>query len=218
MMNFQAIIFDMDGVCVDSEPLWSRADERLIQSFGGHGDILTAKDQQMGMRERENAAFLIKEFHLNATPEELLAARHRFLFEEYGDTITPRQGLRELLAFLKRKNKRCALASSSDHNVIQYVLKHAHLQGTFDAVVGGADVARSKPAPDIFLFAAKMLSVTPEQCIVLEDALHGIQAARAAGMKCIGVLHSLNSPELLAGADAIVAEVSDITPTLLESL
>ncbi len=214
----QAAIFDMDGVLVDSEPLWKRADRQLVEAYGGTGDVRAIEIQIMGTRERESVAIMKEHFGLSGGIDELIEARRRFLLDIYEKELKPRKGLLKLLERLQTAGVRRAVASSTSHEIIEWVLQRIGARQMFQEIVSGVDVEHGKPAPDIFFRAAERLDVPPRFCIVLEDAPNGVKAAKAAGMYCIGILHSFNSPELLRDADILVKELTEVSSTLFAEL
>ena len=124
--------------------------------------------------------------------------------------MEPIDGIRELLAELKALNIPAAIASSSPPVFIKAVLRKFDLLDHFECVVSGEEVERGKPAPDVYLKAAELLGVKPQDCMVLEDARHGVAAAKAAGMKCIGFVNPNSGNQDLSQADYVVHAVSEV--------
>jgi HAD superfamily hydrolase (TIGR01509 family) len=214
MKNFSAIVFDMDGVIVDSEPLHERAFREIFEEMGyggnhgidfqayyGKSDLVVWRDFMARHRPAQSL-------------EELLASKEaRFVTllraeEPFFD------GLVELLDDL-RSRYRLGLASGSRHSTINEVLALRGLRRFFSAVVSSEDVAQGKPAPDIFLRTARELGVAPESCCVIEDSEAGVEAARAAGMTVVGITHSLPA-ERLARASKIVRSLREVGVLLKE--
>jgi HAD superfamily hydrolase (TIGR01509 family) len=182
-MAVEAVIFDMDGVLVDSEPFGFEALRRVMARYG------------LGYSEEENAEFLgrttlescriLKARHALPDAAETLADLYiEGMLAQIGDGPVPMPGVPEVLERVRAAGYRMALASSAEVRVIHANLTALALGPLFEAVVSGTEVARGKPAPDVFLAAADRLAVAPDRCLVIEDSRNGLLAARAAGMRC----------------------------------
>lgn len=180
----RALIFDMDGLMVDSEPLWFRVERDFAAARGGAWtEELAAPCVGRGMR---NTLFSMRDaFVFDLDPERDAAE----LIDRFIVRIPELELKRGCAAMLDaaQGNTRVALASSSPARLIDEVLARFGIAPRFDAVVSGEAVAHPKPAPDIFLEAARRLGVAPEHCLVLEDSLAGVTAGHAAGMAVIAV-------------------------------
>lgn len=213
MKQFQAIIFDMDGVIVDSEPLHERAFRDVLDEIGrgeNHGIDFPAyygKSDLVVWRD------FIARHHPAQSLEELLARKEAKFAALLRREAPIFDGLPRLLEQL---SVRCplALASGSRHPTINVVLDLRGLRRFFRAVVSSEDVARGKPAPDIFLRAAELLAVAPGDCCVIEDSAAGVEAGLAAGMTVIAITNSL-PPEKLAKATMVVGSYEEIARALL---
>ncbi|MEX0617261.1 MAG: HAD family phosphatase [Candidatus Woykebacteria bacterium] len=209
----RAIIFDLDGVLVNTEPLWYEAFEKVSREFGfeyseelhrlslGRSDHALRLTIKMGISEKH--------------PEFLERIREVFksLFEKRAKLMP---GVVDLLPKLKDKYK-LAIATSAYKPRLDYNLeKFPELKKFFDAFVSGDLVEKSKPAPDIFLLAAGKLGVDSKECLVIEDAESGVAAAKKAGMKVIGVAPKHMFYQDLSKADKIVISLSDIRLTDLK--
>lgn len=181
-----AVILDMDGVLVDSEPLHLNATNRVLAAFG---EELTQDDSHvfLGKDDRDLFEDLKARFGLPDNVPALIDARERAVLALIGEGVVPRPGVPELIVGLKMRGYLMAVASSSFRPVVDAMLDELGLARSFDAVVTGDDVDRGKPAPDIFLEAARKLGVKPAECLVFEDAMHGVHAAVAAGMTVVAV-------------------------------
>ena len=181
-----AVILDMDGVLVDSEPLHLEAINQVLATLG---EKLSHHEAQafLGRDDRDLFQELIARFGLAEKASELIAAKERALLDLIGEGVVPRPGVPELIVGLKMRGYLAAVASSSFRPVVDAMLDELGLMRSFDAVVTGDEVDRGKPAPDIFLEAAERLGVEPAQCLVFEDAPHGVRAAVAAGMTAVAV-------------------------------
>ena len=192
---FKAVIFDMDGVVVDSEPRHERAFLGVVREIG-YGDNHGIRfADYVGRVDRELWLDFIAKHHPPQTLEELLVMKRRRAVE----IIRREQPLFDgVLELIEKLAARCplALASGSERAVVEEVLGIQELRRFFSAVVSGSDVKRGKPAPDIFLRAAELLAVPPSDCWVIEDSKPGIAAALAAGMRVIAVTNSHPADEL----------------------
>src|SRR5690554_3719398 len=204
----KAFIFDMDGVIVDSEPLHFEVNRRIMRDFG-----LEFSDEffhaYVGITNEQMWADLIERYSLNTTIEELQKKDFLLKKEVFRD-LQPIKGIPELLTNLKKDGIATGLASSSEREFIEMVLEKLQIRGYFQAIVSGEEVERSKPEPEIFLRAAKLLNVEPADCLVLEDSKHGVEAAKRAGMKCIGYQNPNSGPQDLSRADKIVYTLENL--------
>jgi pseudouridine-5'-monophosphatase len=184
----RAVIFDMDGVLLDTERVYTAVTQEIVGRFGKTFDW-SVKGNMIGRPALDSARYLVEALALPLTPEEYLREREHRL-EALMPTADAMPGARALVQALHRQKTPIALASSSSRRL--YTLKTARHQAwfsLFDVVVLGDDprVGQGKPAPDIFVVAAGDLGVPPGDCLVIEDAPSGVAAARAAGMQVIAV-------------------------------
>jgi HAD superfamily hydrolase (TIGR01509 family) len=209
----RAILFDLDGLMVDSEP-HSLASWRTVLSSRGVSLDQAVSERMFGLRQIEAACLLIEVYGL--ADQSLLLAREK---EEYqirhlGGQIKPMPGLYELLDEIERRALRTAIASSGVRPYVSAVLQTIGLAGRFRAIVTGDDVVNGKPAPDVFLAAAHAVQTQPQSCLVLEDAPSGVQAAKAAGMRCIAVPNAYTRALDLSAADIILPSLSAVHAAL----
>lgn len=213
MKRFDAIIFDMDGVIVDSEPWHERAFREIFHELGygeNHGIDFQA---YIGRSDRALWLDFIQKHQPPHPLEELLAAKQNRLIALLRREQPIFEGLPDLLAKLA-PHYQLAVASGSNHPVIDEVLAMKQLRRFFSVVASTQDVGKTKPAPDVFLLAARLLGVSPDRCCVVEDSAAGVTAARAAGMAVIAITHSLPR-EQLAGATHVVDTFEEIERLLL---
>lgn len=185
----KAIIFDMDGVLIDSEPVHKEANRRLMEVLG-----LSFDEQYYAQFVGSTVTYMwdkmIRDFGITRTPDELMAMSDGYVKEINGTAGYPEipgvADLIHLLAEQKRNGLKLAVASSSQMSRITYVLDCMGIADAFDGIVSGILVEHPKPAPDTFLKAAELLGVLPEECLVIEDSWNGMKAAKAAGMVCVG--------------------------------
>ena len=213
MNPFDAVIFDMDGVIVDSEPLHERAFLEVFDELGlreTHGLDFTA---YYG-RSDEAVWHDFLALHQPAATRDQLLTRKRESFLRLLRAEAPLfEGSLELLNQLHPRYP-LAIASGSAHPIIDGVLALSGLRRYFQAVVSAQDVPAEKPAPDIFLRAAQHLGVSPRRCCVIEDSAAGVEGARAAGMTVIGITNSLPA-DRLAAAHHVVSTYPEILDLLL---
>jgi HAD superfamily hydrolase (TIGR01509 family) len=206
----QAVIFDMDGVLTDSEPLINAA---AVAMFREKGLVVQPEDfvPFVGTGENRYIGGVAEKYGLAV---DILAAKKR-TYEIYLDLV-PAQleafpGAQPLVHACRAAGLRVAVASSADEIKIHANLRKIGLPPEFwDSIVTGEDVERRKPEPDIFLATAQKLRLEPEHCTVIEDAVNGIQAAKAAGMRCVAVAQTFPASQLLE-ADVVRPSISEVT-------
>lgn len=196
----RAIIFDMDGVLVDSEPFICEA---AMKMFSERGLVVRAEDflPFVGAGEDRYIGGVAQKYGF---PIDIEREKTR-TYEIYGQIVKgrlqPLPGVLDFISKARQLGLRLAIASSADRVKVDINLRELGLQAQmFDAVVSGVDVAQKKPHPEIFLTAARRLNVDPSCCLVVEDAVNGVAAAKAAGMRCLGITTSF-SPQELSAAD-----------------
>ncbi len=208
-----AVIFDMDGVLIDSEPLHHRATQAAL---GARGRSYTERDNRafFGATDSEMLRVLRILFDLPQSTAELVAAKTARLLELIRAEARPLPGVPEVVRWLRESGLPLALATASRPPVIEAVLEAVGLAGAFAAVVSGDDVAHGKPAPDGFLLAARRLAVDPERCLVIEDSRNGVRAAKAAGMRVAAVPCDATSHEDFSAADVVLPSLEALPKAL----
>jgi len=214
----RAVIFDMDGLLVDSEPLWVRAE---IEVFGTVGLVLAEADCALtkGLRTDDVIAYWHARRPWSGPPpaevEARLIERVAALVRDEGRALP---GVAAALAAAREGGRPVALASSSPHPVIRATLERLGLEDAFDVVQSAHGEPFGKPHPSVFLGAARRLEVAATECVVLEDSLPGVIAAKAARMTCIAVPFDYpNHDPRFALADAVVPSLADVTAELFRS-
>ncbi|XOQ15510.1 MAG: HAD family phosphatase [Shouchella clausii] len=209
-----AVIFDMDGVIVDSEPVYRLWNQELYQQL----KISVPEEiraQLIGGSTKRKWQLIKAHCGLSQTVEDLVQYQYEhFRSKEFCFKDIQFSGVLPLTESLKSNGIKLALASSSDRDRINRVVKDCGLQHVFDAVVSGEEFADSKPDPEIFLQTAKRLGQAPAQCIVIEDSTNGLLAATRAGMKKVGVKHP-SIPMDLSLADVTIDSLEQLSPIIL---
>ena len=205
----------MDGVIIDSEPLWEKSESIMLKQKGFAGNESYRKEYRkkiMGLNQKDSVKLLKETFGLDESPEEILCTRLKILLELYEKELRLSDGIPELLKVLRgEKNIETALASGSPMKVIEFVLKKFSLSDVFSIKVSGDCVEEGKPSPDIYLETARRLGVSPEECVAIEDSINGIVSAKEAGMRCIAVPDPRITPEDYPKADIFRKSVSEIS-------
>jgi len=213
MLPYSAVIFDMDGVIVDSEPQHEQAFREIFAELG-YGDRHGIHfPDYYGRSDRAVWLDFIAAHQPPHPLEDLTRLKEDRLLSLLAAEEPIFEGLPELVGALALQT-RLAVASGSTHSVIQAVLAMQDLRRHFPVVVSAQDVVRGKPDPDIFLLAAQKLEADPSGCVVIEDSAAGVAAAKAAGMRVIGITNSLPA-ERLRDADAVVRTYAEISRLLL---
>jgi beta-phosphoglucomutase len=201
----QAIIFDLDGVVVDSHPIHKQTWKAFLLSLGK--DI---SDHELSfVQEGQKREDILRHFLGDLTAEQVkyYGARKEALFRDSGQEVKMIRGLPEFLDCLEAAAMPMALASSASRSRAGDMLERLDLKRRFRVVVTGDDVAKGKPDPTIFRLAAQGLNVDPKNILVCEDAVCGVEAAKAAGMKCLAIAANGRGPLLKkAGADFVVPD------------
>jgi HAD superfamily hydrolase (TIGR01509 family) len=212
-VEVRAVIFDMDGVIVDSEPYSMQA---LVDTLRHYGVDPTADElrRSYGRRITDDFADYFGRAGVAVDLETAVARKRARYFELAAGRLEPFPGVLSLFPRARAKGYRLALASSGDRDKVAFSMRALGLDGIFEIVVTGDDIAHSKPHPEIYLTAAGRLEVDPGHCLAIEDAPNGVQAAKRAGMRCIAVTNSVTREEL-AGADLVVASLADDLSALL---
>ena len=211
MTAIAAVVFDMDGVLVDSEERWDRARRDLVAETGG-----TWKDgathAMMGMSSPEWSAYVRDELGVPLTAQEVNARVVDHLLAGYEAGLPLIPGAVEAVERVAALGRPLGLASSSNREVIDLVLERAGIAGLFSATVSSEEVARGKPSPDVYLEALARLAVEPAAATAVEDSSNGLRAAAAAGMRVVAVPHPAfpPAPDALALADVVLADLGGL--------
>jgi HAD superfamily hydrolase (TIGR01509 family) len=213
----EAVAFDLDGVIVDSERVWDEVRETYTRESGGRYTGSAARDM-MGMSSLEWSRYMADVLRVPGTPEEINAAVVQRMLVRYGQAPPLLPGAVEAV-------RRCAehwqlaVASSSNPELIEVVLDAARLHDAIRVVVSSQEVANGKPAPDVYLEAARRLGVEASRCAAVEDSQNGIRSAKAAGMRVIAIPNAHFPPDedSLALADVVLRSIDELTPEVIGS-
>ncbi len=211
------VVFDCDGVVVDSEPASLEAFRRTYQEV----EIELSQDDLESVigRTAEASVSLMWERHgyFMEIKDYLERKQHHYEIVAKEKGILALPGVVDLINELENSQVRFALASSNRPEAIETSLREAHLQDRFSIIISGADVSWGKPDPEIFLLAAEQLSLPPERCIAIEDSSSGVEAACRAGMTCIGVTNTYTA-QTLSRADCVVQSLEEVNVRMLRKL
>ncbi|MEP7288066.1 MAG: HAD family phosphatase [Chloroflexota bacterium] len=218
MSSIQAVIFDMDGILIDSEMVWQRSREAVAADLG---KVWTEADQHkaMGSSTIEWATLMKNRLEISAPIEDIIADMKKRVLTQYMEHLLILPGALEAV-HLAASNYKVALASGSTTQLIQQVMAMTGLDKVFEAIIYGDDFLHGKPAPDIYLEAARRLGVAPAQCVGIEDSSNGIRSLKAAGMVAIAV-PGADFPlpaEILQMADRVLPSLESFSLELVESL
>jgi HAD superfamily hydrolase (TIGR01509 family) len=199
------VVFDLDGVIVNSEPIHEQATDEYLASLGIPDDEALRQDM-MGRRVRELTDVLAE--RLGRPPEEVSAEREAIFWRLLErDGPRPMPGLGAAIARLSRAGLELAVATSGTRAYVGFVLERLGVRAAFKAVVSGDDVTLGKPDPETYLLTAALLGADPADCVALEDTFHGVTAARSAGMHAVAVPNALTAGMDFSAADAVVADL-----------
>ena len=216
-MALKAVIFDMDGVIVDSEPEYQRVEMEMVKKYN---TSITPDHfrEYTGIDSMTMWGYIRARFDLPLTAEELCREEERLMRQYYESgelkVIAPTVSL---IKAAHEAGCRTGIASASGKENITAVLSRLNIGDYVDAAVSGSEVPRHKPHPDIYLHTAQLLGVKPEECVVIEDSLAGVAAARAAGMRVIRYAAG-GSRDDIGEADYLVSDMAEVTLPLLEKL
>jgi HAD superfamily hydrolase (TIGR01509 family) len=213
-----AIVFDLDGVLIDSEQVWDAAREQLVRDRGGTWHERATADM-MGMSSKEWSQYMHERLGVPMALDEINDDVVRRVASIYGEGLPLLPHAVETVRAVASRWP-LGLASSSNRPIIELVLERSELASCFAAVVSSEEVERGKPAPDVYLAVARALDVDATDCVAIEDSTNGIKSAVAAGMRTIAVPNPHFPPDddVLATADEVVPSLAEVTPELVESL
>jgi HAD superfamily hydrolase (TIGR01509 family) len=213
-----AVVFDLDGVLIDSEPVWEAVRREFVAAHGGRWRPDT-QQRLMGMSTREWASYLRDELGVRMPADTVGTEVIRAVGERYEDRLPLMDGgvdaVRRLAAVWP-----LGLASSSPRPLVEVVLQRSGLASQFTVVLSTEEVPRGKPAPDVYLEVARRLGAEPARCVAVEDSTNGMRAALAAGLRLIAIPHPQYPPDpaVLSAAHAVLTDLHTLTPETVHQL
>jgi len=205
----KAIVFDMDGVLIDSEPLHLLAYQKYLANFA----LTFGEDDNhnfLGMKDLDCAKHLIKRYQLEMTALEFVGQKEKVLHELFNEQLKVQPGVFKTLEKAHQLKLPTAIASSATMPTIELVVELTRTSHYFQYLCSGDEVQNGKPAPDVFLLAAERLGVKPSECLVIEDTYNGVCAAKAAGMMCIAIPCQATKHQDFAHADLVLASMEEV--------
>jgi HAD superfamily hydrolase (TIGR01509 family) len=215
----RAVIFDMDGVIIDSQPYHFAVEEAMCREIGI--EVSTEESHSfVGMAGEKVWDYLKNKFGLQKSIEELMAFENKARIKYFSslENIRPIPGIVDLLEEINEHTIKTALASSSSIEVINIFISKLGLTHYFQHIISGNSVASGKPDPDIFIHTAQALQEAAADCVVIEDSANGVKAAKAAGMKCIGFCNANSGAQDLSLADMVVDDFTKLTVLIIKAL
>jgi len=211
----EAVVFDVDGVLIDSEPVWERVRRGLVADRGGRWPD-DAQDRMMGMSTAEWSRYISEDFGVALAPGQVAERVVAAMTAEYREHLPLLPGAVEAVRALSGR-WRLSVASSAPKSLIEAVLDASGLRPAFAASVSSEEVTRGKPFPDVYLEATERLGVPPERCAAVEDSSNGLRSAAAAGLTVIAVPRPEYppSPDALGQARVVLGSLTELTPAVL---
>jgi HAD superfamily hydrolase (TIGR01509 family) len=215
--DIEAVVFDLDGVIVDSEEIWDEA-RRALALERGLAWPDSAQHDIMGMSSLEWSRYMHERVGLGETPEEISGEVVRRLEDLYRRRLPLLEGAVEAVRRMGRRFQ-LGLASSSNRPIIDLVLELARIASEFEVTVSSEEVGRGKPAPDVYIEVLRRMNVSPDRAAAIEDSTNGILSARAAGMLVVAIPNPVfpPRPEALAAADVVLDSLAELTPATLNA-
>lgn len=210
------IIFDMDGVIIDSEPLHFELERELLEELGGK---ITPKELQafVGTTDYYMWSTFKNKFNIENSIEEMIAMKkEKFLQNIHKIGLV--DNFMEFMLTVYSESYLLGLASSNNRKAVDSIIEKFNLDKYLEFIISGEEVSKGKPDPEIFLTAANKMNVKPYECLVIEDAANGVKAAKAAGMKCIGLKNPNSGGQDLSQADLIVDNFNELTLETIKKL
>lgn len=212
----KAVIFDMDGVIIDSEPIHEYAMEETLKPHGV--DFAKINDSSfLGKTPKSLFTKLKVMFNLSVDVNELVERKADLAMEKM-QQLGPIPGVVELIKELHAKNYKLAIGSGQERFVIDNVLSNFGLTDFFREIICSGDYKKPKPDPEVYLRCAEKLGVKPDECVVIEDAPSGVKSAKSAGMKCVGYNNPSNKGVGLVGADLLIENFKELTIDIIKQL
>lgn len=214
-MGLKGIIFDLDGVLVDTVPLHFKAWRKMFAEYGKDFSFEEYKKKVNGIPRTDGVRAILPHLSSQELNEASSCKQNYFLEFLKKEGVKVYNSTVDFIKELKKQKIKVAVISSSKN--CRHILERAGLLELFDVIITGNDIKKGKPDPEIFLLACKKLNLNPQECVVFEDAYLGVKAAKNAGIKCVGI-DRYNNPERLQDADIVISDVSEISIEQLRRL
>jgi beta-phosphoglucomutase-like phosphatase (HAD superfamily) len=216
--DVRAVIFDLDGVLIDSEPLWEQVRRELVSEHGGHWTD-EAQRRLMGMSTQEWSRYLSEDLGVGLPPQEVASVVIGRMATSYASHLPLMPGAAEAVRRMAG-HWPLGLASSSPAALVEAVLDSAELQPFFRVTMSTEQVEHGKPSPDVYMAVAAELDVSTDQCVAVEDSSNGLRSASAAGMRTVAIPRPCYPPaaDALALAEVVLPDLGGLTPELLTTL
>ena len=214
----KAVVFDLDGVLIDSEPVWAQVREEVVVAHGGHWSP-DAQPLMMGMSTAEWSAFMVADLGVRLSPAEVARVVISAMAERYREHLPLLPGAEDSVRLMGSRFV-LGLASSAPRSLIDAVLDASGLRPAFAAAVSSEEVPRGKPAPDVYLEATKRLGIAPAVCAAVEDSSNGLRSAAAAGLAVIAVPRPEYPPaaDALRRARVVLGSLTEVTPETIAAV
>ena len=209
MAKIKAVLFDMDGLMVDSEPVHFQAYKKVFNKYGKDFTEETFKGY-IGTSDVDCSKDMVVRFNLPIAAETLLTQKRQEFKRLIKNQLVTQPGLNELLTNLSENNYKIAIGSSSTLADIKIIINGINISSYIDAYASAEEVEHGKPSPDVYLLAAKKLRVEPLECLVLEDAPKGVQAGKSAGMKVFAIPSGYTKGQDFSLADKVLNSLSEV--------
>lgn len=215
-LKIEAVIWDVDGTMVNSEPLHIAAWERALAELGFHFSDVSEniKNTMAGKKPDAIAEEMVHDLGLPLEPQKLLERKMLLFLNSVSSDLKPMPGLEVSVPKISKRGFKQAIGTSMTRKYVTIILQKFGLEKYFSAVVTGEEVRKGKPDPETFLLAAEKLILSPERCVVIEDATNGVLAAKAAGSVCIAIKTSEGIPQDLSKADYVISDLREIIAIL----
>jgi len=210
--GIKSVIFNMDGVLVDPEPLYPKVSENLFRKEFSIS-VSEVYNETVGRKEDEAIEIVARDFGLDTDLKDLVARIRRDYCDQLWTKASPTPGSLQLISNLNRRY-RLALASSSRREYLDVILTKFKIENAFEVVVTGDDSEKGNPNPEMYVLTAQNLRLKPYECLVLEDSENGVNAAKNAGMKCIAIVTGFTEKQDFSRADHLVRSLWEIGPCL----
>lgn len=216
LKDIKAVIFDLDGTLIDSMHVWDQVDIDFLKKRGKQVPIDLFSDLPSGDGLLPMAIYFKEKFNLPDSVEDIIAEWNSMVYDFYS-SLSLIDGAEQLLQKLQDLGLRLGIGTSNSQVLTEATLQYNRIRENFQSVVTGCKINRGKPFPDIYLTVAKELNIDPQNCLVIEDTLHGVEAAKNAGMKVIAIFNDyskIDKEKLILKADAFVNDYSELDSLL----